>query len=160
MRWINWVFLAVSHSTAFMLGLVVSVYILPVITAPDSPDENDMAQHISQVDFHGQFHYDLKGSDVLHRGQGRLLIGNGYLAFDGKLSPGSDYRMYFSPVFIETEEAFLQHKERMLYIGDINTFDRFLLALPDDIDWDNYTTAVVWSEAFGQFISAARFRDQ
>ena len=43
-------------------------------------------------------------------------------------------------------------------IGDIKTFDGFLVAVPHGVDVSTYTTVVVWCEAFSQFISAAKYR--
>ena len=38
------------------------------------------------------------------------------------------------------------------------TFNGFLVDVPSGIDIAAYTTVVVWCEAFGQFISAAKYK--
>ena len=43
-------------------------------------------------------------------------------------------------------------------MGDIKTYDGFLVSLPADVDVEAYTTVVVWCEAFGEFITAAKYR--
>ena len=40
----------------------------------------------------------------------------------------------------------------------MRTFDNFVVELPPDIDPAHYTTAIVWCESFGQFITAAQYR--
>jgi len=66
--------------------------------------------------------------------------------------------LYLSPQFVETEADFNRLKASMVQAGDINTFDRFIVPLSDGINVRDYTTAIVWCESFGQFISAAQFR--
>jgi hypothetical protein len=43
-------------------------------------------------------------------------------------------------------------------IGDIKTFDGFLVDVPPAVDIEAFTTVLVWCETFGEFISAARYR--
>jgi hypothetical protein len=40
----------------------------------------------------------------------------------------------------------------------VKTFRNFIVAIPDGIDAANYSAAIVWCEAFGQFITAAKYR--
>lgn len=42
--------------------------------------------------------------------------------------------------------------------GTSRTFKNFLVAVPESVHRARYDTVVVWCEAFGQFISAARYR--
>ncbi len=46
----------------------------------------------------------------------------------------------------------------MQRVGDVKTFDHFIVPVPAGIDPGRYTTVIVWCETFGQFISAARYR--
>ena len=46
----------------------------------------------------------------------------------------------------------------MQRVGDVKTFDGFVVPVPDGIDIRHHTTVIVWCETFGQFISAARYR--
>ena len=39
-----------------------------------------------------------------------------------------------------------------------NTFENFVVAVPDGIDVAKYDTVLVWCERFGQFITAAKYR--
>jgi hypothetical protein len=62
-----------------------------------------------------------------------------------------------SPEFVETEADFLRLKPQMARIGDIDTFETFLVAIPSGIDPARYKAVIVWCEAFGQFITAAEY---
>ena len=46
----------------------------------------------------------------------------------------------------------------MALVGDVKTFENFILPVPSDIDPAAYTTAVIWCESFDQFITAAQYR--
>lgn len=46
----------------------------------------------------------------------------------------------------------------MVRVGDVRTFDNFVVPVPAAIDVDGYNTVIVWCEAFGQFITAAKYR--
>jgi hypothetical protein len=46
----------------------------------------------------------------------------------------------------------------MIRVGDVKTFDNFIVTVPEGIDPSAYTTAVVWCESFGEFITAAQYR--
>ena len=62
----------------------------------------------------------------------------------GKLAPGPDYKLYLSPQFVETERAFNQIKSSMIKVGDINTFDNFIVSVPENIDPSKYRAVIVW----------------
>jgi hypothetical protein len=94
----------------------------------------------------------------LHWGEGDLFVGPDAIAFEGRLAPGPDYRLYLSPEFVETEAAFEALKPRMVQVGHVMTFDNFRIELPDGIDPADYRAAVVWCEAFGQFITAGSYQ--
>jgi hypothetical protein len=66
--------------------------------------------------------------------------------------------LYLAPEFVDTKEGFLALKNKSRRIGDIKTFDGFIVDVPAGVDVGAYTTVVVWCEAFGQFITAAKYR--
>lgn len=76
----------------------------------------------------------------------------------GKLAPGPDYKLYLSPEFVETEADFNRLKSEMVRVGDVKTFENFLVPVPESIDPAAYNTVVVWCESFGQFITAAKYQ--
>jgi hypothetical protein len=46
----------------------------------------------------------------------------------------------------------------MVRIGDVRTFENFVVRVPDSIEVSSYNTVIVWCEFFGQFITAAKYR--
>jgi hypothetical protein len=154
----NKLLLVVSHLVAGAAGFALGVYALPILIAPAAPSATEVQAHSRAASFQGVFRRDLKDSDALHWGEGTVSVGPQHVALAGKLAPGPDYKLYLSPQFVETEADFQRLKPRMLRVGDIRTFDNFLVALPADVDLARYDTVVVWCETFGQFITAAKYR--
>ncbi|MGB1321601.1 MAG: DM13 domain-containing protein [Vibrio gallaecicus] len=151
-------FLLCTHLAVGAFGFGLGVYALPILIEPDSPS-SDSVQSISQhAIYTGEFSKDRQDSDFLHWGEGVVSISNSAIAFEGELAPGPDYRLYLSPVFIETEQAFNDSKQEMLQVGEVKTFDRFMVGLPEDLDLNAYNTVVIWCETFGQFITSAKIK--
>ena len=46
----------------------------------------------------------------------------------------------------------------MARVGDVRTFENFVVPVPADIDPGAYNTVIVWCESFGEFITAAKYR--
>lgn len=150
--------LTVSHVLALALGFAAGVYVLPILTAPPPPWAEELASVRDAAKFTGAFRRDLEDSDLLHWGEGEVYVGRGSVAFVGRLAPGPDYKLYLSPEFVETEAAFERLRPRMVRVGDVRTFESFIVPLPRGVDPSGFNTVVVWCEAFGQFITAARYR--
>ena len=106
----------------------------------------------------GEFRRDLKDSDFLHWGEGTVYLSPSSIVFKGKLAPGPDYKLYLSPEFVETEEDFNRLKSTMVQVGDVKTFENFVIEVSPAVDPSNYTSAIVWCESFGQFITAAKYQ--
>ncbi len=111
-----------------------------------------------QALFSGEFKRELKDSDALHWGEGTVTIGSSSISFVGKLAPGPDYKLYLSPEFVETESDFNRLKNQMVRVGDVKTFENFVVTVPGGIDPAKYSAVIVWCESFGQFITAAKYR--
>jgi hypothetical protein len=47
----------------------------------------------------------------------------------------------------------------MLRVGDVKTFENFIVPMPAGADLASYTSVIVWCETFSQFITAAQYRD-
>jgi hypothetical protein len=150
--------LAGSHVLALGIGFALGIYLLPVLTAPTAPSTADAASAAGAAAFSGRFKRDLKDSDLLHWGEGTVTVGRERIALVGKLAPGPDYKLYLSPEFVETEADFARLKPRMIRIGDVRTFDNFVVDVPPSVDVSAYTSVIVWCETFSQFITAARYR--
>lgn len=150
--------LAVSHVLAAAAGFALGIYALPILTAPAAPSAAEVASQAGQATYTGQFRRDLKDSDPLHWGVGTVSVGRQSIAFVGRLAPGPDYKLYLSPEFVETKADFKRLKERMVRVGDVRTFENFIVPMPESVDPSRYNTVVVWCESFAQFITAARYR--
>ena len=83
------------------------------------------------------------------------MVGNNAVWLDGSRSPGPDYRLYFAPIFVETEESFLAIKSQSVEFGSVKAFTNFTLQLPDGVNVDEFPAVMIWCEAFSQFIMAA-----
>ena len=75
----------------------------------------------------------------------------------GRIAPGPDYRLYLAPEFVETEAEFERLKSQSVQIGDVKVFENFVVSVPENVDPAEFTAVVVWCEAFGEFITAARY---
>lgn len=150
--------LTASHTIVAVAGFAVGIYALPILIAPDAPTMEEIKAATSQVLFSGQFKRDLKDSDSLHWGEGDVSISPTAVSLRGQLAPGPDYKLYLSPEFVETEADFNRLKKSMVRVGDVKTFENFVVALPSGIDPAKYAAVVVWCETFGQFITAAKYR--
>ncbi|MFM8901734.1 MAG: DM13 domain-containing protein [Burkholderiales bacterium] len=152
------VLLIASHLTVAAAGFAAGIYALPILIAPAAPTMGEIKAAAAQVQFTGQFKRDLKDSDALHWGEGQVSIAPGAITLAGKLAPGPDYKLYLSPEFVETEADFKRLKASMVRVGDVKTFENFVVALPPGVDPAKYSAVIVWCETFEQFITAARYK--
>ena len=154
----RWIKLLISHGAIFAAGFALGVYLLPILTAPPSLDRAMLAETAKAARFTATFARDLKGSDFLHWGEGEVSVTPTAIVHEGALAPGPDYKLYLTREFVEDEAAFNKIKGEALRVGDVKTFDGFLVELPEGTDITAYTSLVVWCEAFGEFITAAKYR--
>lgn len=150
--------LAVSHLACLAAGFGAGVYALPLLVAPQAPSADEVRAAAADARYMAQFRRDLKDSDALHWGEGTVSIGGGRIALEGRLAPGPDYKLYLSPEFVETEADFARLKPRMVRVGDVKTFENFVVPVPPGTDPSQYAAVIVWCETFGQFITAAKYR--
>ena len=139
-------------------GFAIGIYVLPILTAPPSPSVSDIKAVSIQADYKTEFIRELKGSDALHWGEGKVSISANYVTLLGELAPGPKYKLYLSPEFVETEAEFERLKPTMKLVGDVNTFENFMVKVEPSIKLSQYNTVVVWCEAFGEFITSAKYR--
>lgn len=150
--------LSISHLAFAAIGFALGIYLLPILTAPAAPSKTEIATAIAQARFEGEFKKDLSGSDFLHWGEGKVSIGEKFISLDGKVTPGPDYKLYLSPTFVQDEAEFNKAKATMLQIGEVKTFENFVIPIKTNIDFTKYNTVIIWCEAFGEFITAAKFK--
>lgn len=155
---LRWLVLLITHAAVLGLGFALGVYALPILIAPESADRANLQRTASGALFTGRFERNLKGSDFLHWGEGQVSLMRDKIVHQGRLSPGPDYKLYLATEFVDTKDGFLKIKGQAARIGDVKTFDGFLVDVPTGVDIASYTTVVIWCEAFSQFISSARYR--
>jgi hypothetical protein len=150
--------LFVSHALVALVGFAAGIYVLPILIAPPAPDATEVSALATKAQFTAQFRRELPGSDALHWGVGTVSVGPTSVALMGRLAPGPDYKLYLAPAFVQDEAGFLRVKATSLRVGDVKTFENFIVALPPGTDLAAYNTVVVWCETFNEFISAAQYR--
>lgn len=148
----------ITHAIALAIGFALGIYLLPILTAPAGPSAADLQAQAGSAQFKGEFRRELKGSDAFHWGAGTVAIGRRSITLQGRIAPGPDYKLYLSPEFVETEAEFLRLQPRMVRVGDVRTFENFIVAVPESVDPAAYTTVVIWCETFKEFITAAKYR--
>lgn len=154
----RWLLLLGTHALALIVGFALGVYLLPILTEPTGPDKAALQATATAAMFKGRFDRNLEGSDLVHWGEGEVLLTRDRIAHEGRLAPGPDYKLYLASEFVDTKVGFLKIKQSARRIGDVKTFNGFLVDVPESVDIAAYTTVVVWCEAFSQFISAAKYR--
>ena len=147
-----------THIMAVGGGFALGIYLLPILTAPEGPAVEEVRSIAEVAQYKGEFRRDLADSDALHWGEGDLFIGPDNIAFEGRLAPGPDYRLYLSPHFIETEADFEVFRSDMVQVGLVRTFENFTVAIPQSVNPAQFSTAIIWCESFGQFITAAAYQ--
>lgn len=148
----------VSHGVAMAVGFALGIYLLPILIAPNAPSDAAVATVADKAMFSTQFKRDLPGSDFLHWGEGELSISARRVSFSGALAPGPDYRLYLTPQLVLDEAEFNAVKAQSAYVGDVKSFDNFILEIPENINPAGFKAVVVWCETFGEFITAASYQ--
>jgi len=152
------IFGIVTHGAAIAVGFALGIYFLPILTAPDSPDAAKLEAGAQGALFRTEFTRELRGSDLLHWGEGRVSITPTQIVHEGRLAPGPAYKLYLVNQFVEHEDEFVPVKATAQLIGDVKTFEGFLLDVPEGVDVSEYTTVLIWCESFAEFITAAKYR--
>jgi hypothetical protein len=150
--------LTATHVATLAIGFLIGIYALPILTAPKGPESEALQTTIKAAQYTGRFERNLKGSDFVHWGEGDVHVLPDRIAHEGRLAPGPDYKLYLAPEFVDTKKGFLAIKEKSRRVGDVKTFNGFIIDVPPGTDVAAYTTVVVWCEAFSQFISAAKYK--
>jgi hypothetical protein len=150
--------LSLTYLLVFGFGFGLGVYLLPILSAPPPPSASELQAAAQARMFGGSFRRDLKGSDAFHWGEGEVALTRTAVSFHGRIAPGPAYKLYLVPGFVENDDGFREVKARSLAVGDVKTFDAFILPLPPGTRLEDYDTVVIWCEAFSRFITAAKYR--
>ncbi len=147
-----------THAVALAIGFGLGIYFLPILVAPDSPDAAMLEEKAGAALFTAELTRDLRGSDFLHWGEGTISVSASEIVHQGALAPGPDYKVYLLPSFVEHEDEFGPLKAQAALVGDVKTFEGFVLDVPPGVDVSAFNTVVVWCESFGEFITAAQYQ--
>src|SRR5690606_22615078 len=126
--------LLASHLCVLAAGFALGIYALPILIAPAAPTAQQATAAASQAVYSGRFRRDRKDSDALHWGEGTVSVGRQNIVLVGKLAPGPDYKLYLSPAFVETEDEFKRLKPQMQRVGDVRTFENFVVPVAESVD--------------------------
>jgi Electron transfer DM13 len=151
-------FVALRYGATLALGFALGVYALPILTAPPAPSAAEVRAAAGTPRYTAQFRRDLKGSDLLHWGEGKVSVAPRAISLEGEVAPGPAYKLYLATEFVETEADFARIKPGALQLGDVKTFKNFIVPVPESVDIDRYNTVIIWCESFSQFITAAKYR--
>ena len=147
-----------SHLGFAAIGFMLGIYLLPIMIAPPSPTNDELTHIADNALFKADVRKNLPGSDALHWGEGTLYVSSQAIALNGNLAPGPDYKLYLSQHTIETAAEFKRLKPSLQYIGNINTFNHFIVNLPEEVNPAQYNSAIVWCETFEKFITSAQYQ--
>ena len=147
-----------THTISLSIGCMIGIYLLPIMIAPEKPSINEFQKVINSAQFDAVFVKDLKESDILHWAKGQISLSKTEIAFRGKISPGPDYKLYLTKKFVQTKKDFLKIKNQSVEIGEIKSFNGFIISIKKEIDITAYNSVVIWCEAFSRFISAAKYQ--
>lgn len=146
--------LTAKFFAGLVIGFGLGVYFLPILIA-DAPADAQVVQAAAQsAERQASFSRDRQDSDGLHWGEGTLYLSDTRVTLEGKVSPGPDYRLYLTPEYVETEDAFEAIKSQSLEIARINGFENFSYEIASGLDTSGYAAVVIWCERFGEFITS------
>ncbi|HHB80828.1 MAG TPA: hypothetical protein ENK83_03645, partial [Aliiroseovarius sp.] len=80
--------LTITHGIAAAIGVALGIYFLPVQAAPPSPDAAMLEETSQNALFCADLNRDLRSSDFLHWGEGKISISATDVVHEGKLAPG------------------------------------------------------------------------
>ena len=146
----------ISHAVALAIGFGAGVYFLPILTAPPSPDSAKLEEMAASALYTAELTRDLRGSDLLHWGEGTISVSATEVTHQGKLAPGPDYKLYLTESLVDHEDNF--DRAKAVQIGDVKSFSGFIVTVPAGVNVEAYDSILVWCEAFGEFITAASYK--
>ena len=133
----------ITHGIAVAIGFGLGIYLLPILTAPPSPDAAVLEAQAADAQYTAELTRELRGSDFLHWGEGTISVTGDQIIHMGKLAPGPDYKVYLTKGLVDHEDAFV--REEAVQVGDVKSFDGFILELPADVNIDEYTSCLLYT---------------
>ena len=152
------ILLFTSHFFFLIIGFGLGVYLLPILTAPESVEVSQINEYEKKSLYQTKFVRNLRGSDPFHWGDANVTISNKKITVKGTIAPGPDYKLYLTSKFIDHEDEFLPIKDSAIYIAEVKSFENFVINVPSGVDVSKYNTVVIWCESFSEFITAAKYK--
>ena len=75
--------LLLTHGLVTAIGFAAGIYALPILIAPAVPSVAAVSTAAESATYKAEFRRDLKDSDALHWGEGRVLIGAASISLMG-----------------------------------------------------------------------------
>ena len=147
-----------THLAVAAAGFAGGIYALPILTAPAPPTMDEIKAATGQGFCSPESSNVSSKTATLHWGEGHRHHRVSPISFVGKPAPGARHKLYLSPEFVENQSDFNRLKNQMVGVGDVKTFENFVVTVPGGIDPAKYSAVIVWCESFGQFITAAKYR--
>lgn len=151
-----------THSLAIAIGLGSGLLLCSSNGRAGAAPGTQVESALAEAPYTCHFRRDHPGSTRLYWADGHLGVSHGKIVFDGRMSvPASAGRtstVYLTSDRIIHRDDFLRAQPRARRVGQITPQSRFLLDVPQDIDVDEFTTVVLWSDADQQLISSAQYR--
>ena len=151
--------LTAKFFAGLVIGFGLGVYFLPILIADAPADETIVLAQSQTADRQAVFVRERADSDLSHWGEGTLYLTSTRATLDGQVSPGPDYRLYLTPKFVETEDAFEAIKSQSVEIARIKGFKNFSYEIPPSViphgvDMNLYGGVLIWCERFSQYITS------
>lgn len=138
------------------LSIVVTLPILT--TAAAASDAATFAEKSEQLLYRTYFSRELRGSGAHHWGEEDVLITKDEIVHARRLARGRDYKLYLTTTFVDHADVFRPIKSEAALVGDVTSFQGFILDVPEGVDMSDYTTIIIWCDFFGEFVTAAQYQ--
>ena len=79
--------LLATHSFVLIFGFALGIYLLPILTAPDSIEISKINDYEKKSLYQTEFIRDLRGSDPWHWGEAKVTISNKKITVNGSIAP-------------------------------------------------------------------------
>ncbi|HWP27367.1 MAG TPA: DM13 domain-containing protein [Xanthobacteraceae bacterium] len=139
-----------------VFGIAVGFFLFPFVFPPPPASEQLGEADLSPVLAVGTFIH-ANPSDPVHWGRGKVSVRERsvFLESDFEVGPGPKYHVYLVPKANVRTESDVKGT-MFIDLGRLRAFkgsQRY--AIPAGVDLKNYTSVVIWCEAFGVLISPA-----
>lgn len=151
-----------THSLAMSLGLGMGLLSCAEDCTAGAVSGAQVADALADATYRATFRRDRPGEHPHYRAEGDLGVTHDGIAFRGRLdvpaAAGPTVTVYLTADRIASAADFVRTQPRARRVGLVSPRSRFLLDVPEDIDIEDFTTVVLWSDRSKQLIATARYR--